>query len=124
MKMYEILELPNLYESIANMKLPLKTSYKFNRLMRRAEEEIAFYQQKFKEIVDEYGVKENGEYKFTPDGSSVLIIPGKESECNEKLIELRNLDIPITNITFSIDELDGLDVSISQLNCLMSLIEE
>jgi hypothetical protein len=42
-----------------------------------------------------------------------LIIPGKESECNEKLIELRNLDIPITNITFSIDELDGLDVSIS-----------
>jgi hypothetical protein len=44
MKMYEILELPNLYESIANMKLPLKTSYKFNRLMRRAEEEIAFYQ--------------------------------------------------------------------------------
>lgn len=124
MKMYEILELPNLYESIANMKLSLKTSYKFNRLMRRAEEEIAFYQQKFKEIVDEYGVKENGEYKFTPDGSSVLIIPGKESECNEKLIELRNLDIPITNITFSIDELDGLDVSISQLNCLMSLIEE
>lgn len=124
MKMYEILELPSLYESIANMKLPLKTSYKFNRLMRRAEEEIAFYQQKFKEIVEEYGVKENGEYKFTPDGSSVLIIPGKESECNEKLIELRNLDIPITNITFSIDELDGLDVSISQLNCLMSLIEE
>lgn len=124
MKMYEILELPNLYESIANMKLSLKTSYKFNRLMRRAEEEIAFYQQKFKEIVDEYGVKENGEYKFTPDGSSVLIIPGKESECNERLIELRNLDIPITNITFSIDELDGLDVSISQLNCLMSLIEE
>ena len=58
-------------------------------------------------------LKENGEYKFTPDGSSVLIIPGKESECNEKLIELRNLDIPITNITFSIDELDGLDVSIS-----------
>ena len=113
MKMYEILELPNLYESIANMKLSLKTSYKFNRLMRRAEEEIAFYQQKFKEIVDEYGVKENGEYKFTPDGSSVLIVPGKESECNEKLIELRNLDIPITNITFSIDELDGLDVSIS-----------
>jgi hypothetical protein len=44
MKMYEILELPSLYESIANMKLPLKTSYKFNRLMRRAEEEIAFYQ--------------------------------------------------------------------------------
>ena len=47
--------------------------------MRRAEEEIAFYQQKFKEIVDEYGVKENGEYKFTPDGSSVLIIPREKN---------------------------------------------
>ena len=41
MKMYEILELQNLYNSIKDVKLPLKTTYKFTRLMRRAEEELA-----------------------------------------------------------------------------------
>lgn len=124
MKMYEVLDLQALYASIANIKLPLKTTYKFARLMKRAEEEIAFYQEKFREIIEEYGVKENGEFKFTPDGQSVIIIPGKESECNEKLFELRNLDVAIEGIVFTIDELEGIDVSISELSCLMSLIED
>jgi hypothetical protein len=124
MKMYETLELQKLYASISNIKLPLKTTYKFTRLMKRAEEEISFYQEKFREIVEEYGVKENGEYKLTPDGMSIVIIPGKEVECNKKLAELRNLDVLIDGIKFSIEELEGIDVSISELSCLMSLIED
>lgn len=124
MKMYEVLELQNLYNSIINVKLPLKTTYKFTRLMKRAKEEIAFYQEKFREIVEEYGVKENGEYKLTPDGQSIAIIPGKELECNNKLAELRNLDVLIDGIKFSIEELEGIDMSISELSCLMSLIED
>lgn len=124
MKMYEVLELQNLYNSISNIKLPLKTTYKFTRLMKRAEEEIEFYQKKFAEIVEEYGEKENGQYKFTSDGQSIAIIPGKEAECNSKLVELRNLDVLIDGIKFSIQELEGIDVSISELSCLMSLIED
>ena len=124
MKMYEVLDLQVLYNSIANVKLPLKTTYKFTRLMKRAEEEVAFYQEKFREIVEEYGVKENGEYKLTPDGMSIVIIPGKEAECNSKLAELRNLDVSIEGITFTIGELEGIDVSIQELSCLMSLIED
>ena len=124
MKMYEVLELQNLYASIANVKLPLKTTYKFTRLMKRAEEEINFYQEKFREIVEEYGVKENGEYKLTPNGQSIVITPGKEVECNNKLAELRNLDVQIEGIKFTIEELEGIDVSISELSCIMSLIED
>ena len=124
MKMYEILDLQVLYNSISNIKLPLKTTYKFTRLMRIAEEEIAFYQKKFQEIIEEYGVKENGEYKFSPDGQSIIIIAGKENECNEKVFELRNLEVPVEGIKFSISELEGINVSISELSCLMSLIED
>lgn len=124
MKMYEVLDLQKLYASIANVKMPLKTTYKFTRLMKRAEEEISFYQEKFREIVEEYGVKENGEYKLTPDGQSIVIIAGKEIECNQRLAELRNLEVMIEDITFSVDELEGIDVSIQELSCLMSLIED
>ena len=124
MKMYEVLELQNLYNSISHIKMPLKTTYKFARLMRRAEEEINFYQTKFNEIVEEYGVKENGEYKLSSDGSSIVIIPGKEAECNIKLTELRLLDIPIKDITFTIEELEGIDISVQELSCIMSLIED
>ena len=124
MKMYEVLDLQTLYTSIKNVKLPLKTTYKFTRLMKRAEEEIAFYQEKFREIVEEYGVKEDGQYKLTADGQSVVIIPGKEAECNSRLNELRNLEIEINDIKFSIEELEGIEVSVTELSCLMSLIED
>ena len=124
MKMYEILELQNLYNSIKDIKLPLKTTYKFTRLMRRAEEELTFYQTKFQEIIEEFGVKENGNYKFSEDGNSIVIIAGREAECNTKLVELRNLEVPINDIRFSVEELEQLNLSIAELTCLLSLIEE
>ena len=124
MKMHEVLELQKLYNSISHIKLPLKTAYKFSRLMRRAEEENTFYKEKFREIIEEYGVREKDEYKLAPDGQSIVIIPGKEVECNKKLAELSNLDVQIDGIKFTIEELEGIDVSISELNCLMSLIED
>jgi predicted transcriptional regulator len=123
--MYEILELQTLYGSIANIKLPLKTTYKFTRLMKRAETELEFYQAKFQEIVAEFGEKDdNGQYKLTEDGQSIVIIAGKEQECNAKLFELRNLDVEINDIKFTIEELEGIDISISELACIMSLIED
>ena len=121
MKMYELIELTSLYNSIKDIKLPLKTTYKFSRLMKRAEEEISFYQEKFSEIIEEYGVKENGEYKFTPDGQSIAIIPGKETECQGKIKELRELEVDI-DISFTIEELENLDLTVSQFNCLFPLI--
>ena len=124
MKMYELLELPKLYESIKETKLPLKTSYKFTKLIKRAEEELTWYQSEFQKIIQDYGVQENGQYKLSPDGQSIMIVSGKESECNTKISELRNLDVIIDNIKFSIEELEGIDVTISELSCLMSLIED
>ena len=124
MKMYEILELQNLYQSIANMKLPLKTTYKFAQLMRRAQLEIEFYNSKFQDILNQFGQKnDNGEFIQSGDGTSIMIIPGKEAECNAELLELRNLEIDIGEISFAIEELETLDVSIMELNCLMPLIK-
>lgn len=124
MKIHEFLELPKLYESIKDTKLSLKTTYKFAKLIQRAENELAWYQSEFQKIIQDYGVQENGQYKLTPDGQSIVIIPGKEAECNAKITELRNFDVIIDNIKFSIEELEGIDVSISELACLMSLIED
>lgn len=124
MKMYEVLELPKFYESIKDIKLPLKTTYKFTKLLKQAEDELNFYQSKFNEIIEEYGVKENGKYKLTDDGTSIVIINGKEKECNEKIYELRNLEVKFPDIKFSIEELSVLNLTISELSCLISLIED
>lgn len=125
MKMFEVIELSNLYNSIKDNKMPLKTAYKFTTLMRKAEIELKFYQSEFTKIVEEYGQKdETGQYIFSEDGQSITILPGKEGECNERLLELRNLDVEVGDISFTIDELENFNLTIAELNCLMPLIKE
>ena len=125
MKMYEIIDLSNLYMSIKDIKLPLKTTYKFSRLMRRAEQEMNFYSEDFQKIIETYAKRnEDGSYCFSADGQSIEIIEGKQAECNMKINELRNLEVELNDIKFTIDELECLNLSISELSCLMPLIED
>ena len=124
MKLFEVLELQNFYTLIKDAKLPIKTTYKLTRLMRQVEQEIQFYQTEFAKIVEEYALKENGQYVYSDDMTSIKIIAGKEEECGNKILELKNLDVDLSDFSFSIDEFEGLDLTISQLNSIIPLIAD
>lgn len=123
--MNQIVEFQKFYENIKNMKFPLKTAYKLNRLITQVNNEISFYQQKFSEIINEFGKRdENGEFVYSQDGSSIEIIEGRQSECQEKVNELQNLEAEIQDIFFTIDELDGLNLTLYEMNCLLPFIKD
>ena len=124
MKMHEVLSLQDFYVAVKDSKLPLKTAYKLSRLMKRVEEEMQFYNQEFSKILDEYAKKENNNFVFSKDGTSIEIIPGKEEECNNKIIELKTLEIDLNNFSFTLDEFDGIDLTISEMNSLLPLIKD
>lgn len=124
MKLYEILSMENFYSSIQNTQLPIKTTYKLTRLMRRIEEEAQFYQSTFAKIVDEYAFKENGQIVYSDDKTSIKIIEGKEDECNSKILELRNLEIDMSDFEFSIEEFSNLNLTINQMNSIYPLIKD
>ena len=124
-KMNQVVEFQKFYENIKNMKFPLKTAYKLNRLITQVNNEISFYQQKFSEIINEFGKRdENGEFVYSQDGSSIEIIEGRQSECQEKVNELQNLEAEIQDIFFTIDELDGLNLTLYEMNCLLPFIRD
>lgn len=124
MKLFEVLELQNFYSLIKDAKLPIRTTYKLTRLMRQVEQETQFYQTEFAKIVEEYALKENGQYVYSDDMTSIKIIAGKEEECGNKILELKNLDVDLSDFSFSIDEFEGLDLTISQLNSIIPLITD
>ena len=125
MKMREAIELSNLYESIKTLKLPIKTAYKFNRLMKQLESDLSFYQKEFSTIIDDCAKRdEHGQYCYTLDGAGVQIIEGKQAECNKRISELLELEIRVEGIVFSIEELEILDLSVMQLESLMPFITE
>jgi hypothetical protein len=58
--------------------MSIKTTYKLSKLARRVEEESAFYSNEFNKIINEYGKKNDNGYVFSDDGSSIIIVEGKE----------------------------------------------
>lgn len=123
--MNQVVEFQKFYEDIKNMKFPLKTAYKLNKLITQVNNEISFYQQKFSEIINEFGKRdENGEFVYSQDGSSIEIVEGRQTECQEKVNELQNLEAEIQDIFFTIDELDGLNLTLYEMNCLLPFIKE
>lgn len=124
MKLHEVLVLPTFCSSIQDKKMPIKTAYKLSRLAKRAEEESAFYQSQFTKIVDEFAQKENGQLVYSEDMTSIKIIPGKEEECANKISELRDVEVDLSQFEFAIEEFENLELTIAQMSAILPFIKD
>jgi len=124
MKMYEVLALQNFYTSVQDKKMPIKTTYKLSRLASRAEKEIEFYSKEFAKIVDAYALKENGELVYSEDMTSIKIIPGKEDECSDKIMELKDLEVDLSGFEFSLEEFENLELTLAEMSSILPLVKD
>ena len=120
-----ILNFPEFFPLTTTTRLPIKTAYKLSRLATAVEQEINFYRTKLREILAEYCQKdEEGNYIPTADGQGFRIIEGKEAECRKAMEELDTLEVELPDIMFDIEEFEGLELKISELNGIMPFIKE
>ena len=97
MKMNKINDFQKFYNQIKNNEMPIKTAFKLNKLFNQIDKEALFYQDEFNKIIQKYAKRDdNNNYVYTEDGNSILIIDGKQAECNEKLAELYNLEVDVS----------------------------
>lgn len=122
MKLYQILNLPHVYETILEKNLPFSLAYKLNKLAEAVNKELEFYRNSMTKLVDEYAEKENGQPVFLENGD-IKIIPEKITECQKRINELQNVEITI-DISFTPEELEPLEMSIKDLQNLMPFIKE
>ncbi len=124
-KMHQILEFQLFYDKIKEKEMSIKTAYKFSKLISRLDTEIKFYQRKFQSILEKYGEKdEKGNFKLTEDKKGVVIKQENLLVCQKEIEELHNLDIEISEVDFTLDELDSLNVTIQEMNIMMPFIKE
>lgn len=125
MKMYQILGIKNFCDIIKKENMPIKTAYKFSKLLSRLNEEVRFYQERFYEILEKYGEKDQtGNFIFTDDGKNIKINSDKLTDCQNDINELNNLEIVVDNIKFTLDELSFLNLKIEEVDLFFPLIEE
>ena len=122
MKLYQILNLPHVYETILEKNLPFSLAYKLNKLAEAVNKELEFYRNNMTKLIDEYAEKENGQPVLLENGD-IKIIPEKITECQQRINELQNVEITI-DVSFTPAELEPLEMSIKDLQNLMPFIKE
>lgn len=124
-KMHQILEFQFFYDKIKEKEMSIKTAYKFSKLISRLDTEIKFYQKKFQSILEKYGEKDkDGNFKLTEDKKGVVIKQENLIVCQKEVEELHNLDIEISEVDFTLDELDSLNVTIQDMNIIIPFMKE
>ena len=122
MKLYQILNLPHVYETILEKNLPFSLAYKLNKLAEAVNKELEFYRNSMTKLIDEYAEKEDGQPVLLENGD-IKIIPEKITECQQRINELQNVEITI-DVSFTPEELEPLEMSIKDLQNLMPFIKE
>ena len=119
--MEQLIDFRNNGDFFATANVPLKGAYKINKIRKAVEKEGEFYAEKFQEIIDQFAQKdENGNIKFSEDGSQILIQDGKIDECNQALEDLQSLEVEVENFNLTIEDLgDNIECTPEQLEALM-----
>lgn len=123
LKMQQILGFPTFYAIVKNSRMPMKTAYKLSKLGVAIDTELAFYREKVQAVVSEYGLlDENGRPVPTDDGQGVKLRPGTEADCFAAMQELQDIEVVLPDITFSIDDFDGLELTVEELGHIVPFL--
>lgn len=120
MKLKKLVQVKGVFTPLIQTKLTPKLSYKILKFIRAIEFEERFFNEKLREIIDEYGKKgEDGKFLFDKD-DNILIKEEKVEDCNKAIAELDELEVTPPAVRFTLDELENLSLSVVD----MAIIEE
>lgn len=125
LNMNQGIELQGLISRLRNEKVSIKTAYKFNKLITILEKELSFYNEELAKIIDQYAQKDKDDNPIlSDDKTSIQIIKDKIDECQQKMEDLSSIEFEVKGISFKIDELKDINLTILEMRSLMPLIEE
>lgn len=108
---------------VSRKELPIKVSYALAKNIAKIEKELEIYNSERQKLLDKYCIKdENGENKI--DKNNQLKIQEEYLKDWERDIkELQNIELEIDVHKFKINELDGYNMSPSELMAIDYMIE-
>lgn len=122
-QMSDVLGARSLFTKINSQNLPIKTAYKLTKIFDAIEKELNFYSSSLTKITDKFAMKdENGD--FVIEGDGIRINPEYMTECQEKINELNNLSLTLETPFLTLDELEHLEISLTEMKLLSKFICE
>jgi hypothetical protein len=124
MTLNSVEKLYGVLSSLNQNAMPLRLAYKFTKFSSKIEEDYNFYIEKTREIVMKYAEKDE-EGKIIPnDQGNVTIKKDHIPQAEKELSELARIEVNNPEITFTLEELESLEIKPYDLQYLIPFIEE
>ena len=124
MNIITLINTAKIFEQFAQTKISSKLAYKIMKFCKGVAAEEEFYNTKRNEIIDTYAVKDENGQVVVSDNGMITIMSDKINEANAALMELNGIEVEAPNIKFTLDELEGLELSVADMFALDAFIEE
>jgi hypothetical protein len=126
MTIQEALNFAEVYSEFSTLKLPFSLAFKLHKINTELTSSTKFYNEKLRELIQEYSEKDENGNPVTTD-TGVKLIPEKANECQEKIKELQELDIDwkAKDLYFTEEEmnaLENMEVTLKQMAALFPFI--
>ncbi len=119
-------ELLTVLQDKQNLHLPIRLSYKLVQLSDALQKPFQFYTDQIRILIKDYAeFDEEGHVVMIPETGDVKLRPECREEGQKKFRELQDVTTEIADhLTFTLDELESLDMTPRQLALFMPLIQE
>ena len=124
MNIITLINAAKIFEKFAQTKLSSKLAYKIMKFCKSVASEEEFYNTKRSEIINAYAIKDDNGQLAVDNNGMISIMPDKIDEANAALQELNSIEVEAPNIKFTLDELEGLELSVVDMFALDAFIEE
>lgn len=123
MKLKNLLNARKIIIQYKDEKLSPTLAYKFVKFMKASDSEEAFYNDKLKQLIEEYALKDEKGQIATQDGN-IRLMPAKIQDFNNAANELQETEVEAPNVQFKISELEQIKLSVTDLYALDDFVTE
>lgn len=124
LKFSELQSFSDSYLELKDEKMPINIAFQLSQISKAVSECVQFYREKASYYFEQYAEKEGDNYKFTSDGTGIILKPETANEGRQKFKELDSYEFPLEVKKIKLSSLNDLNLSPSTLTGLLPFIEE
>ena len=110
-------------EGLKDKSFNLQTQYKILKLVKAIEEEDELMNQSVLKIANEYAAKDEDGNTITTEDGGIKIDENKKAELALALDGLNAAELQLPDIYFSLEEFEGLNLTLEELDAFIAFIK-
>ena len=123
MQIGKLIRAKNVLISFIKERMSPKLSYKLMKFISKIEMEEKFFGEKVRDIINTYGERDENNELVSID-NKIKIRESAEDDCNKAFAELDAVEVEAPNITFTLEELSEIKLSVEDMVILEDFIVE